>query len=231
MTGRSQTRDPAAPRSAPPAARSKSWPVPVILILLSAIPLTAGTLRLVQLLGGPALIPANDRFATFPLPLVAHIVGAATYALLGILQFVPRIRRDHPTWHRRSGRLLIIAGLVVAASALWLTLAFPRQPGSGDLLYVLRLIFASTLAATLILGLRAIRRRDLRSHRAWMIRAYAIAVAAGTQAFTEGLGKTIFGTSDLVDDLAKAAGWMINLTIAEYVIRRTRRPAPAGASS
>ena len=39
--------------------------------------LTAGTLRLVQLAGGPELVPADDRFAGFPLPLVVHIVGAA----------------------------------------------------------------------------------------------------------------------------------------------------------
>jgi hypothetical protein len=41
----------AAPDSRP---RAKSgWPVPVALIALSAIPLTAGTFRLLQLAGGP----------------------------------------------------------------------------------------------------------------------------------------------------------------------------------
>ena len=39
------------------SARERSWPVPVALVALSAIPLTAGTLRLVQLAGGPAVIP------------------------------------------------------------------------------------------------------------------------------------------------------------------------------
>ena len=74
----------------------RSWPVPVALIALSAIPLTAGTLRLIQLAGGPALIPADHRFAGFPVPLVVHIAGATTYALLGILQFLPRFRSRHP---------------------------------------------------------------------------------------------------------------------------------------
>ncbi|WP_152365371.1 DUF2306 domain-containing protein [Microlunatus speluncae] len=217
---------PPASRSAEPAGRPtipRSWPVPVVLILLSAIPLTTGALRLVQLAGGPAIIPANERFTGFPLPLVLHIVGAATYALLGILQFVPRIRRRHSAWHRRSGRVLVVAGLLVAGSALWLTLAFQRQPGSGDLLYVLRLIFGAALAACLVLGFVAIRRRDLVAHRAWMIRAYAIAVAAGTQAFTEGITEAVFGTGELTGDLAKAAGWLINLGVAEYAIRRRPR--------
>ena len=62
----------------PMSTRERSWPVPVALVALSAIPLTAGTLRLIQLAGGPAVIPADHRFAGFPIPLVVHILGAAT---------------------------------------------------------------------------------------------------------------------------------------------------------
>ena len=204
--------------------RPRSWPVPVALVALSAIPLTAGTLRLVQLAGGPAVIPADHRFAGFPLALVLHIVGAAVYALVGAFQFVPRFRRRHLVWHRRAGRALTVAGLMVAGSALWLTLFYPPQPGTGHLLYVLRLVFGSAMAACLVLGFTAIRRRDIAAHRAWMIRAYAIALAAGTQVFTEGIGGAVFGTGVLRADLAKGAGWVINLAVAEWVIRR---PGPS----
>ncbi len=55
-----------------------------------------------------------------------------------------------------------------------------------------------------------------------MIRAYAIALAAGTQAFTEGIGGAMFGTGELRGDLAKGAGWVINLAVAEWAIRRGR---------
>jgi hypothetical protein len=71
------TSQPMASRpSSPP-----SWPVPATLVAPSAIPLMAGTPRLVQLAGGPQLMPADERFAGFPLPLVLHIVGAAAYAI------------------------------------------------------------------------------------------------------------------------------------------------------
>jgi uncharacterized membrane protein YozB (DUF420 family) len=201
----------------------RSWPVPMALILLSVIPLSAGMLRLLQLAGGPTVIPADHRFNGLALPLVAHIVGATTYVLLGVLQFLPRFRRRHLTGHRRSGRLLAVAGLMVAISALWLTLFYEPQPGTGDLLYVLRLTFGSAMVTCLALGLAAVRRRDIANHRAWMIRAYAIGLAAGTQVLTEGIGGAIFGDSLQAADLAKAAGWVINLTIAEWAIRR-----PAG---
>jgi uncharacterized membrane protein len=205
------------------SARERSWPVPVALVVLSAIPLMAGTLRLIQLAGGPAVIPADHRFAGFPLPLVVHIIGATTFALVGVLQFVPRFRRRHLAWHRRAGRVLAVAGLLVAISALWMTLFYEAQPGTGGLLYVLRLGFASAMAACLVLGFAAIRRRDIAAHRAWMIRAYAIGLAAGTQVFTEGIGGAIFGTHVLAADLAKSAGWMINLAIAEWILRRPAR--------
>ena len=208
------------------ASRPRSWPVPTALLGLSAIPLTAGALRLIQLGGGPAVIPADHRFASFPLPLVVHILGAATYALVGILQFLPRFRRQFKSWHRRAGRIVALAGLLVAISAIWMTLFYQAQPGTGSVLFVLRLIFGPAMAACLVLGVSAARRRDITAHRAWMIRAYAIGLAAGSQAFTEGAGGAIFGTGPLVGDLAKGAGWVINLAVAEWAIRRpTRRRA------
>ena len=133
-------------------SRAVEWPLPAALVALSAVPLAAGTLRLVQLAGGPAVMPADDRFGAFPVALVVHILGAAVYALLGTLQFVPRFRRRHLSWHRRSGRVLAVAGAAVAGSALWMTLVYAPQPGTGDLLVALRLVFASAMAGCLVLG-------------------------------------------------------------------------------
>jgi uncharacterized membrane protein len=202
--------------------RPRNGPVPVALVALSLIPLAAGTLRLVQLAGGPAIIPADHRFVGFPAPLVLHILGAAVYAVVGAFQFAPRFRRNHRTWHRRTGRVLTVAGLVVAGSALWLTLVYQAQPGTGGLLFVLRLLFGSGMAGCLILGFSAIRRRNIAAHRAWMIRAYALGLGAGTQLFTIGIGGALFGEGEFRGDLAKGAAWVINLAVAEWTIRRNR---------
>lgn len=207
--------------------RSVDWPVALVLAGLSAIPVTAGVLRLVQLSGGPAAVPADPRYGVLPVALVGHIVGSAVFALLGVLQLLPAFRKRHLTWHRMAGRALAVAGLAVAASALWMTLTYPAKPGTTVLLYVLRLAFGSALAASLVLAVRAVRRRDIPAHRAWMIRAYAIAVAAGTQAFTEGLNQAFPGSGPIRDDLAKGAGWVTNLAIAEWAIRRRPAPAPS----
>ena len=42
-----------------------------------------------------------------------------------------------------------------------MTLFYPRQPGTGALAYLFRLAFGSSMAASLVLGLTAIRRRDI----------------------------------------------------------------------
>ena len=205
--------------------------IPVPLLLLSLVPLTAGALRLSQLAGGPEVLPADDRFAGVPVALVVHIAGAAGYALVGAFQFVPGFRRGHLDWHRRAGRVLAAVAMLVVGSALWLTLFYPPQPGTGDLLYVSRLVVVAATASSLVLGLAAVRRRDIAAHRAWMMRAYALSLGAGTQVFTEGFTEAIFGPGVLTGDLAKTAAWVINLAVAEWLIRRSAARAPRSSST
>jgi uncharacterized membrane protein len=188
------------------------------LVALSLVPILAGSARLVELSGGPDLLPLRVGDPS-PVPLVVHIVSVIVFAALGAFQFSAGIRRRRIGWHRAAGRLLVLAGLVVALSALWLTLFFPRTEG-GDLLFVFRLLAGSGLAASLILGVTAVRRHDVVRHRAWMTRAYALALGAGTQVFTLSIGQAIFGVGDLSEALLQGAGWAINLAVAEWFIRQ-----------
>jgi uncharacterized membrane protein len=215
-------------RTATPAGSKRSWPVPAALLALVAIAVIAGVLRLVQLSGGPATLPQNPRFDASPLPVVVHIVSAIVFALVGAFQFVPRLRRRPRAWHRRAGRVVVVAGLALALSALWLNQFFPRAHATRDIVYPLRLVFGVALVVTLVLGFRAVRRRNFPRHRVWMIRSFAIALVAGTQVFTLGFGGAIFGKGDLASALLLAAAWGVNLTVAEWAIRRRsrRRAAP-----
>jgi uncharacterized membrane protein len=192
------------------------------------VPAIAGTLRLVELAGGPLVLPANPRVSASPVPVIVHISCALTYAVLGAFQFSSQMRRRRPGWHRKAGRSLVVLGLAVALSGLWMTQFYARQPGSGELTYLLRLAVGSGMAASVVLGFAAIRRGDVTHHQAWMTRAYALAVGAGTQAFTQGIGKVVLGTGEPTNALLLGAGWAINLAVAEYVIRR---PKPHSSST
>jgi uncharacterized membrane protein len=208
-----------------------SWRVPLALVVLSLIPVISGSLRLIEAAGGPQLMPVNPRIDASPALLVVHVLAAAIYAVLGAFQFPARLRRRHPGWHRWSGRILVGAGLAVAGSGLWMTLFYSGAPG-GVLLWAIRLLVGSTMAAAIVLGFTAIRRRDIAAHRAWMIRAYALGLGAGTQAFTEGIGEALFGTGDLSKAISMGSAWVINALVAEWVIRRpsVRRTTRARAA-
>jgi uncharacterized membrane protein len=202
--------------------------VPLALVGLSLVPVIAGSLRLVELSGGAEAMPPDAQYAASPLPVVLHIVSATVFSVLGAFQFSGRLRRRRPGWHRKAGRVLVVAGLLVALSALWLNQFFPRAEGTREVLYTLRLLFGSAMVLCIGLGFAAIRRRDIARHRAWMIRSYAIGLVAGTQVFTLGIGGLVFGTGDLSTALLMGAAWAINLAVAERAIRgRFRRRSPA----
>lgn len=198
------------------------------LLVLSAIPLAAGAFRLNELAGGAEVTPANARFFASPLPVVLHILSAGVYAVGGAFQFAPGFRRRRPGWHRAAGRLLVLCGLLIGLSGLWMTLFYPGANGTSALLYALRLLFGSAMVVAVVLGVAAIRRGDVIGHRAWMARGYAIGLGAGTQVLTLTAGELIGGPpSELSNALLMGAGWAINLAVAEWAIRR--RPAPRAA--
>ena len=219
MTVQPAAGGPGRPGRSGPSGR---W-VPFVLIALVGIPALFGSLRLIGLSGGPQLMPADPRMTASPVPVVVHIVSAVGYATLGAFQFSASLRRRRPGWHRVAGRVLVVLGLAVAVTALWMTLFYPRQPGTGVPAFLFRLAFGAGLAVSLALGVRAIRDGDVMRHRAWMTRAYALALGAGTQVFTKGIGPAVFGTSPLTLDLSLGAAWVVNLAVAEYVIRRPVR--------
>ena len=199
---------------------SQEWLVPTLLIMLSAVPVAAGTVRLVQLAGGAQITPDNARFFATPVPVVLHIISVTLYCVLGAFQFAPGFRRRKPNWHRAAGRILVPCGLVAALSGLWLTQVYPPVDGDGPILYGIRLLVGSAMVLFICLGVAAIRQRDIPRHRAWMMRGYALGLGAGTQALTH-LPWFLFPAiqGELTRALFMGAGWVINLVVAEWIIR------------
>lgn len=211
---------------APQTRRTSTWPVPLALVGLSLVPVVAGALRLTDLSTGSTLMPPDAHHPDLPLALIVHIVSATAYSLGGAFQFSAGFRRTRPGWHRVAGRLLVPLGLAVACSALWMTVVYPTEVHTGPVLFWSRLLFGLGMILCLVLGLLAIRDKDIRAHRAWMVRAYALGLGAGTQVVTIGLGQAAFGTGMTATDAATAAGWAINICVAEAVVRLPRAHRP-----
>jgi hypothetical protein len=97
---------------------------------------------------------------------------------------------------------------------------YPPIFGTGTAIAVIRIVVGVSIAAFICLGYAAVRKRNIAAHRAWMMRAYALAIAAGTQPIT--LSLILVFPGELGFTLGLAAGWVLNLCVAELLIRRTR---------
>ena len=202
----------------------QSWLIPMGLVALTLIPTLAGLTRLSELAGGPRSLPTDDRFFASPAPVVLHIVAVSLYGLLGALQFSPGLRRRYGAWHRASGVLLILCGLVTAATGLWMTQIYARLPTDSALLHTVRLAVGVGMIAALSLGVAALRRRDFPAHGVWMTRAYALALGAGTQVFTQAPWLILVGPLNPTSRaVTMTAGWLINIVVAELFIAARRR--------
>ncbi len=205
----------------PATASSAGWLVTAGLLMLSFIPIAGGIFRITQLAGGAQITPANAWFFASPLPVVLHIVSVTVFSLLGAFQFAPAFHRRRPAWHRAAGRVLIPFGLVAVLSGLWMTLFYPWAEGDGVILYGLRLLFGTLMLGSILLGVAAIGRRDFVRHGNWMMRGYAIGLGAGTQALTQLPWFVLFGKpNEFTKALLMGAGWVINLVVVEWIIRK-----------
>jgi uncharacterized membrane protein len=211
---------------------SPSVLIPSGLLALGLIPFAATGVRLFDMGFATEITPDNARFFAAPAPILMHAAGMGLYMFLGAFQFSPGLRQRLPRWHQLSGRILVVAGLIGAIGGIWMTQTYPSQPSNPPELYGFRITFGLAFILCLLLGLRAILQRDVVRHRAWMMRAYAIGLGAGTTVFTFGLALLLSGgnASDQAFALATAAGWIINLTVAEWLIHRnSRRTSPSFA--
>lgn len=217
-------------RTANPVGKGSDLPHPsgwltiAGLLLLSALPVFGGALRLGELSAQNALLDHS------PVPLIAHVVAMSAFCLVGAFQFSPALRMRR-AWHRAAGRVLVPAGLIAALSGMWLAIVF-GGPADEFAQAMVRLVFGAAMTAALVLGVFAIRRRDFDAHGAWFTRAYAIAVSGGTQALVFILWSVIFGgeVDTFGEPFLVAAGFVINSVAAEVIITKRGRASRDRAS-
>lgn len=203
------------------------WAFLAIMVVYSFIPAVLSLVRLPELLGAPAIMPPNPRAVIDPVPISLHILASSVFCLAGAAQFLPSLRRDRSALHRRLGRLVAVAGSISALTGLWMTVfyVFPAAL-QGPLLYWTRVLLSLAMFAFIVWAVIAIRACNVAAHRAAMLRAYAIAQGASTQTAFFIAAMAFFGAGPLGPprDVLMVAAWVINLAVAEVLIRRSARP-------
>jgi uncharacterized membrane protein YozB (DUF420 family) len=215
-----------------------------IIVFLVLIVLVFFTLRLVTDIPNIASGTLPDeqafehRYARYPWLAYGHIVPGVVYLVLAPIQLWRGFRDRHLRWHRRIGRVAITAGLMsgVFGIAFGLFFAFggPSEAAAA-------VVFGTWFVTCLVTAYRAIRRRDVRTHRRWMIRAFAVGLAVGTIRIWVGLFEG-FGIVEFRDGFGLAfwLGWLMHVAAAELWLwwrpEATGKPRPvarpeAGAGS
>jgi uncharacterized membrane protein len=150
-----------------------------------------------------------------------HIVPGFIFLVLGPLQFISAIRACWPKFHRWSGRLFVVSGLVTAVTAILINMVFP--PVGGLFKSIAVIVFSCAQIITLLVALRAILRRDIATHRAWMMRAFAIGLSVSTMRIFFIPAYFLYGIpNDFTIALGMWVGFSVNIIAAELMLWRER---------
>lgn len=183
--------------------RRTAWAVAIMLIAIVVI--FAGIRLMIDVpnvLSGtvPDESLFEHRYAVHAWLAYAHILPGLIYLLIAPFQLARGFRNRNLERHRRLGRVAFgagaLSGIFAIAFGAFLSFGGPTQA-------VASVAFGAWFVLALGIAYRAIRRRDLRTHRRWMIRAFAVGVAVGTIRIWIGLFEA-FGILDFREAIATA---------------------------
>ena len=146
-----------------------------------------------------------------------HIIPGMVALMVGPFQFVPYLRKKYLQMHRMLGKVYVlacmlggIAGFVIAYFAMggWIaTFGFMSMAATW--------LYCTTKAWT------SIRKKDIPKHQAWMIRSFAVTLAAVTlriwiPIFQGGFGMEFLPSYVIISWLS----WIPNVFVANWIIKK-----------
>jgi uncharacterized membrane protein len=162
--------------AATPATRITSWPVRIAWMFWAILCLGIAAYSTRYLLHPPRT-PAQALGNPMGIPwLFIHVAGAVTALVLGSAQFLPALRRGSSPPHRWIGRVYVLGCLVGGGAGPILAPGSSAGPiasaGFGGL--------AVIWIAVNLMGWRGAVQGRFAEHRRWMIRSWALTLAAVT---------------------------------------------------
>lgn len=167
----------------------------IVLLALCTIGAAAVVVRLVALAtastDGPAMrVALNEHFQGKTGMTLLHIIPCLLFVLLLPLQFVSSLRQRRPQLHRWNGRVVMSLGIILGASALWLS----AHPIGGISETTATSFFGCFFLFSLGKAWWHIRHRRTELHREWVTRMTAIALGVAT---TRPIMGVFFATASL----------------------------------
>ncbi|KAH8936163.1 hypothetical protein BDL97_17G069800 [Sphagnum fallax] len=145
-----------------------------------------------------------------------HSVCALGYVVVSPLQFNSKWRNKHLLMHRRLGYVYAFF-TVVASVTGWMMI---KHSELGPVALGLSRIVSPWCIITLVLSINAARRRDLQSHRRWMLRSAAIGYGVVYTRFLPGWISLMFSCKlDIALECSFFIVWGVNLLLLEIYIQ------------
>jgi len=190
--------------------------------LMSALAVSIAAYSLAALLlpsfGAPFI---EERRATMPVALYAHLAGGAFALGLGPWQFVRRLRARVLGAHRWLGRGYVVAVLVGGLGGL----AMATRSAEGLVTHFgFGLLAVAWLISTSMAYLR-IRGGDRSAHQIWMIRSFALTLAAVTLRIYLPLSQVAGIAFPEAYRVISWLCWVPNLVVAEWLVVARAEPA------
>ena len=161
-----------------------------------------------------------DVYIDYAWVLRTHIGAGMVAILVGPMQFWSGFRDRHRIWHRRMGLTYLVATGVAASGGL--VMATVSWGGMVVTHFGFGLL-AVTWGGTALTAYLRIRAGNWKSHREWMIRSYAVALAfIMLRVWLMVLGCGIGPAEIEAYQTASWLCWVPNLIIAELYIGRWR---------
>lgn len=145
-----------------------------------------------------------------------HVFSAIFVLLAGYTQFSNSIRTKFPQWHRRLGWLYVVVTLLFAGPSGFIIAIYANGGLSSQIAFCLLAFLWMLFTA---MALFKIIKKQVPSHKAWMIRSFALALSAITLRAWKYVLVAAFHPKPMdVYQIVAWLGWTLNLVIAELII-------------
>ncbi len=167
----------------------------------------------------------SDIFENMPVAIALHITGGIFAIIIGAFQLNSRLRARFLSAHRWLGRLYLAAVFVGGTAGLYLSL----ESFGGLVTHFGFGLMAVCWLGTTFAAYFSIRQRDLAAHRVWMLRSYALTLAALTLRIYLPLSQIAGIGFEPAYQAISWLCWVPNLLIVEWFIL-SRRPQMTDAA-
>ena len=150
-----------------------------------------------------------------------HIYASMWVLFAGFTQFSKKLLRNNPSLHRTLGYIYVADVLLITGPA-GLVMGFYANGGLFS-----RIAFVSLAILWIFFTATALikaKQKNFKAHRIYMIRSYALTLSALTlRAWKYGITNTMTIPPMDVYRVVAWLGWVGNLIVAEWIIRKSKR--------